>query len=163
MLSKSVNISVFKAEFDGIDKSGKDTLVNEMIKIFPNYCSLHARGLISQIAYSKLYNRNWNYPFTEGYIQNTLFIYLDVDEEDWYLRLRNTNEIENNEKRSDVDFVSDYAKHRKAFDDTWNDLISSELGKKYSSHFLYFNTSKMTAVAIAEAVKRQLIKLNNIE
>lgn len=163
MSSKSANVEVFEVEFDGIDKCGKDTLVHTMFKVFPNYCAYQARGLQSQIAYSKLYNRPWNYPVTEGYIQNSLFIYLDVDEEDWLLRLRNSNEIENNKKRTDVDFVSDYAKHRKAFDDAWNDLISSELGKKYSSHFLYFNTSKMTAVEIAEAVKQQLIKLNNIE
>ena len=104
-MSSVNNIRVFEVEFDGIDKCGKDTLVQTMFKVFPNYCAYQARGLQSQIAYSHLYDRPWNYPVTDGYKENALFVYLDVEKEDWLQRLKDTNEITNNKNRSDVDFV----------------------------------------------------------
>lgn len=155
-----MNFDVFEVEFDGIDKCGKDTLVQTMFKVYPNYCAYQARGLISQVAYNLLYNRDWTYSVTEGYIKNSLFIKLDVDKDDWIKRLEDSNEIEENKKRTDVDFVSDYERHKKAFDDAFDNLKNLEVSKNYQDHFLCFNTSKMTAVEIAEEIKNRLISLN---
>ena len=94
-----------------------------MLSVFPNICSYKARGALSQLAYQKLYNRSWQYNITDGYIQNTLIIYLDVsDEQDWLNRLSHTNEVEVNNNRADVDFVVDYRKHRAAFQEAWQEL-----------------------------------------
>lgn len=158
-----LNINVFNVEFEGIDKCGKDTLRNTMLSVFPNICSYKARGALSQLAYQKLYNRSWQYNITEGYIQNTLIVYLDVsDEQDWLNRLSHTNEVEVNNNRADVDFVADYRKHRAAFQEAWQELKSSAIAKKYQDHFLYFDTSVYDQQEIAQQVKQRLIELNNI-
>ena len=157
-MSSVNNIQVFEVEFDGIDKCGKDTLVQTMFKVFPNYCAYQARGLQSQIAYSHLYNRPWNYPVTDGYKENALFVYLDVEKEDWLQRLKDTNEIENNKNRSDVDFVEDYERHRGAFEYAWNLMADP----KYVNHFMKINTSKYSPVEIAEMVAARLKELNSI-
>jgi len=155
----SVNdIKVFEVEFDGIDKCGKDTLVQTMFKVFPNYCAYQARGLQSQIAYSHLYDRPWSYPVTDGYKENALFVYLDVEKEDWLQRLKDSNEIENNKNRSDVDFVEDYERHRGAFEYAW-ELMNDPV---YTSHFMKINTSEYSPVEIAEMVAARLKELNSI-
>lgn len=158
-----MDFNVFNVEFDGIDKSGKDTLVKEMIKIFPNHCMIKSRGLLSQVAYSQLYNRSWDYLYTEGYIKNTLFIKLDVQHDDWYKRLQETNEIENNKNRPDVDFVSDYKRHRDAFENAWVDIQNSDAAKNYKDHFICYDTSTMSAEDIAKSVVDVLKNLNKIE
>jgi len=160
--NRKLTIPVFEVEFDGIDKCGKDTLVHTMFKVFPNVCAYQARGLQSQIAYSKLYGRDWSYPVTEGYVSNLLSIYLDVDEDDWIKRLKDSNEIENNKNRSDVDFVSDYKKHKDAFEYAWNTILSLDSTKNYQDHFLKINTSQYSPQQIAEIVADRIKKLNNI-
>ena len=151
---------VFNVEFDGIDKCGKDTLKQTMFKVFPNTCAYKARGILSQIAYSQLYGRNWQYCMTEGYVQNSLFVKLDVDEDDWLRRIADSNEIENNKQRSDVDFIADYKKHQSAFDLAWQYLQDLDVAKNYQDHFLCCNTTQLTAFEIANIVKQRLIDLN---
>lgn len=156
-------LNVFNVEFEGIDKCGKDTLRNTMLSVFPNICSYKARGVLSQYAYSKLYNRPWVYNMSEGYIRNTLIVYLDVsNEEDWFNRLKSTNEIEFNNTRTDVNFISDYTKHRDAFIYAFQYLKNLDICQEYQDHFLYLDTSKLDILEIANAVKQRLIMLNNI-
>lgn len=154
----AIDIGVFEVEFDGIDKCGKDTLVQTMFKVFPNYCAYQARGLLSQNAYSILYNRPWTYPVTDGYKSNSLFVYLDVEKDDWLQRLKDSNEIENNKNRSDVDFVEDYEKHRGAFEKAWDQMFDPV----YEKHFMKINTSKYNPTEIAEMVAARLKELNSI-
>lgn len=162
MNANKLVFSVFNVEFEGIDKCGKDMLKQTMFKVFPNVCAYKARGILSQLAYNYLYNRNWQYTITEGYIQNSLFVKLDLYEDDWLARLKESNEIVNNKERSDVDFVADYKKHQAAFDKAWQYLCNLKIAKQYQDHFLCFNTSEQSALDIAKQVKRQLIVLNNI-
>ena len=162
MTSKQHIITVFNVELEGIDKCGKDTLRNTLLSVFPNVCSIKARGILSQLAYQQLYNRPWSYPVTEGYIRNTLIVKLDVDKEDWFNRLKASNEIENNAKRSDVDFVADYDRHTKVFEDAWNYLRSLDITKDYQDHFICFNTSKQSVLEIAAQITQHLVYLNKI-
>ena len=162
-MSGNNEIKVFNVEFDGIDKCGKDTLVHTMFKVFPNYCAYQSRGLLSQVAYSRLYNRSWQYPVTEGYIQNTLFVKLDVEKDDWLKRLEESNEIELNKSRTDVDFVSDYTRHNDAFDNAWIEVKNYEPAKKYEDHFVCYNTTTMSAEEIAKSDAETLKSLNNFE
>lgn len=160
-MKKILTFKVFNVEFEGIDKCGKDTLKQTMFKVYPNTCAYKARGILSQLAYNLLYNRDWQYHITEGYFQNSLFVYLDIDKEDWLKRLQDSNEIAENANRSDVAFVADYARHKKAFDDAWIEL-SSYFDSKYALHFLRVNTSELSAEEIAELVKQRLLLLNNM-
>ena len=156
-------LKVFNVEFEGIDKCGKDTLRDTMLGVFPNICTYKARGVLSQYAYSRLYNRPWVYSMSEGYIKNTLIVYLDVSsEEDWLNRLKTTNEIEFNNTRTDVNFISDYTKHRDAFIYAFQYLKNLDISQEYQDHFLYLDTSKLNALEIANIVKQRLIMLNNI-
>lgn len=161
-MSNVPTFCVFNVEFDGIDKCGKDTLKQTMFKVFPNTCAYKARGILSQIAYSQLYGRNWQYCMTEGYIQNSLFIKLDVNEDDWLQRLAASNEIENNKQRTDVDFIADYKKHQVAFDNAWQYLLNLDICQQYQDHFLCCNTSVFTATEIANIVKLRLMQLNHL-
>ena len=159
-----IQLKVFNVEFEGIDKCGKDTVRDTMLGVFPNICSLKARGILSQYAYSRLYNRPWIYDVTEGYIKNTLIVYLDVSsEEDWLERLKATNEIEFNNSRSDVNFISDYTKHRNAFIYAFQLLKSLDISQDYQDHFLYLDTSRLSQLEIANIVKQRLVMLNNIK
>lgn len=162
MKPDKLTFKVFNVEFDGMDKCGKETLVHTMFKVFPNYVAYQERGFLSQIAYNLLYKRDWKYLPTEGYISNSLFVKLDVEKEDWLQRLEATHEIESNKHRSDVDFVSDYERHRKAFDDGWEAMMSLDEAKGYQDHFLCLNTTGHTPEEVALKVKERLIKLNNL-
>lgn len=144
------NIKVFNIEFDGIDKCGKDTIKSQIWYFAPGMYLPRARGLISQIAYAKLYNRDVNYDIDIGYIKNTLFVLLDIDKDDWNIRCKLTNEpncdFTYEEMREAFIFAIQYLKDR--FD------IPNEC-------ILMFNTSQMTSFNIAKEVTTQLERLNN--
>lgn len=143
------NIKVFNIEFDGIDKCGKDTIKSQIWYFAPGMYLPRARGLISQIAYTKLYNRDVNYNIDIGYVKNTLFVLLDVDKDDWNIRCKLTNEPESDftydEMREAFVFAIQYLKDR--FD------IPDE-------HILMFNTSQITSFNIAKEVITRLEQLN---
>lgn len=155
-------ITVFNIELEGIDKCGKDAIRETMLSVFPNICSYKARGILSQLAYERLYHRPWSYPVTEGYIKNTLIVKLDVNKNDWLDRLRLTNEIENNLNRSDVDFIADYEKHQAAFNDAWQYLLNLDICQQYQDHFLRCNTSMLTKQDIAKMIKQRIMRLNHL-
>jgi hypothetical protein len=81
-----MKLDVFNVEFDGIDKCGKDTIWRTMISYHQNRYIYDARGILSQLAYAKLFNRDYEYKYTEGYFENTLVVYLTVDKDDWEIR-----------------------------------------------------------------------------
>lgn len=144
------NIKVFNIEFDGIDKCGKDTVKSQIWYFAPGMYLPRARGLISQIAYAKLYNRDVNYDIDAGYVKNTLFVLLDVDKDDWNIRCKLTNEPASDftydEMREAFIFAIQYLKDR--FD------IPDE-------RILMFNTSQMTSFNIAKDVTTRLERLNS--
>lgn len=152
-------IKVFNVEFDGIDKCGKDSVQKQIHSVAPNKYTTRARGLLSQIAFAKMFSRDYDYVFTDGYIDNTLFVYLTVDEDDWKVRCDLTHEHEINKGRADVEGEIKYKPSVEAFDFAF-DLVKSKAGAERAGHFMVFNTSKMTPIAVIKAVVQRLEELN---
>lgn len=144
------NIKVFNIEFDGIDKCGKDTVKSQIWYFAPGMYLPRARGLMSQLAYAKLYKRDVNYDIKRGYVMNTLFVLLEVDKQDWEIRCKLTNE-------PNTDFT--YEEMTQAFK-----LALYELKERFDvpeNQILVFNTSEYTPYAIADKIKTHLEYLNN--
>ena len=154
-----MEFKVFNIEFDGIDKSGKDTIMKQLFSVDPNKYIPKSRGLISQIAYSKLNNRNYSYNINKGYLDNTLFVYLTVDEDDWKIRCDLTNELAIDKARCDTknNVRLDYSLHMNAFNDAYNEVYNMLENK---NHIMSFNTSEITPYKIIMQVISTLNKLN---
>lgn len=153
---------VFNVEFDGIDKSGKDSIMHQIFAVAPNKYIPKARGLLSQLAYADLYKRDVDYQVTEGYIENTLFVLLTVDEDDWNVRCKLTGEHEKNKSRSDMEAAVVYDTNSEVFNKAYNTLLD-KYRDKYEDHFMTFNTSKQTPYQIITQVVARLEELNKDE
>lgn len=144
-----MKLKVFNIELDGIDKCGKDSVRPYVFYLEPGKYLCRARGLISQIAYAKLYKRNIEWDGAD-YAKNTLFVLLEVDKQDWEIRCKLTNE-------PNTGFT--YEEMTQAFK-----LALYELKERFDvpeNHILVFNTSEYTAYAIADEIKTHLEYLNN--
>lgn len=144
-----MKLKVFNIELDGIDKCGKDSVKPYVFYLEPGKYLCRARGLISQIAYAKLYKRNIEWDGAD-YAKNTLFVLLEVDKQDWEIRCKLTNE-------PNTGFT--YEEMTQAFK-----LALYELKERFDvpeNHILVFNTSEYTAYAIADEIKTHLEYLNN--
>lgn len=144
-----MKLKVFNIELDGIDKCGKDSVRPYVFYLEPGKYLCRARGLISQIAYAKLYKRNIEWDGAD-YAKNTLFVLLEVDKQDWEIRCKLTNE-------PNTDFT--YEEMTQAFK-----LALYELKERFDvpeNHILVFNTSEYTPYAIADEIKTHLEYLNN--
>lgn len=118
---------------DGIDKTGKDTLLGFIDQLSNHKYIINVRGMLSQIAYANLYNRDFNYDLVpQQYILNIL---LTVDEEDWKTRCKLTREP-----------VIDYAENCRVFCEAYDVLENAGLP------VATFNTTHMTPYQIAKAV-----------
>ena len=125
-------IKVYKIFIDGIDKSGKDLIAAYVDQLSGHKYVVKSRGVLSQIAYSYLYHRTFEYDLSSE--ANTLHVLLKVDFDDWRVRCKMTNEPE-----------IDFAKNVAAFDYAF-DLTADKL------HIECFNTSVKTPYRIAEAI-----------
>lgn len=135
---------ISRIEIEGVDRTGKDTLL-KYIEQMTNYkYVLHARGLVSQIVYSKIYKRYYDYSKVIEDNGNTLIIYLTCDKEDLKLRHKISNEPEINIDR-DIE----------AFEDITDKL--ADMGLK----ILTFNTSNWTPYEIAKKVLEFLEVVDN--
>lgn len=144
-----MKLKVFNIELDGIDKCGKDSVRPYVFYLEPGKYLCRARGLISQIAYAKLYKRDIEWDGTD-YAKNTLFVLLEVDKQDWEIRCKLTNE-------PNTGFT--YEEMTQAFK-----LALYELKERFDvpeNHILVFNTSEYTPYAIADEIKTHLEYLNN--
>ena len=144
-----MKLKVFNIELDGIDKCGKDSVRPYVFYLEPGKYLCRARGLISQIAYAKLYKRNIEWD-AANYAKNTLFVLLEVDKQDWEIRCKLTNE-------PNTGFT--YEEMTQAFK-----LALYELKERFDvpeNHILVFNTSEYTPYAIADEIKTHLEYLNN--
>lgn len=144
-----MKLKVFNIELDGIDKCGKDSVRPYVFYLEPGKYLCRARGLISQIAYAKLYKRNIEWDGAD-YAKNTLFVLLEVNKHDWEIRCKLTNE-------PNTGFT--YEEMTQAFK-----LALYELKERFDvpeNHILVFNTSEYTPYAIANEIKTHLEYLNN--
>lgn len=144
-----MKLKVFNIELDGIDKCGKDSVRPYVFYLEPGKYLCRARGLISQIAYAKLYKRKLEFD-AEMYTKNTLFVLLEVDKHDWEIRCKLTNE-------PNTGFT--YEEMTQAFK-----LALYEVKERFNvpeNQILVFNTSEHTPYAIADEIKTHLEYLNN--
>ena len=144
-----MKLKVFNIELDGIDKCGKDSVRPYVFYLEPGKYLCRARGLISQIAYAKLYKRNIEWDGTD-YAKNTLFVLLEVNKHDWEIRCKLMNE-------PNTGFT--YEEMTQAFK-----LALYELKERFDvpeNHILMFNTSEYTPYVIADEIKTHLEYLNN--
>jgi hypothetical protein len=144
-----MKLKVFNIELDGIDKCGKDSVRPYVFYLEPGKYLCRARGLISQIAYAKLYKRDIEWVGT-NYAKNTLFVLLEVNKQDWEIRCKLTNE-------PNTGFT--YEEMTQAFN-----LALYEVKERFNvpeNQILVFNTSEHTPYAIADKIKTHLEYLNN--
>ena len=144
-----MKFKVFNIELDGIDKCGKDSVRPYVFYLEPGKYLCRARGLISQIAYAKLYKRKLEFD-AETYTKNTLFVLLEVNKQDWEIRCKLTNE-------PNTGFT--YEEMTQAFN-----LALYEVKERFNvpeNQILVFNTSEYTPYAIADKIKTHLEYLNN--
>ena len=155
------NFKVFNVEFDGMDKCGKDSIAKQIFAVDPNKYIINVRGIMSQIAYSHLWSRGYEYDLSKGYLENTLFVYLTVDEDDWNVRCKISGEHEKNKSRSDVESAIKYKSSNDAFELAYEKLNASLAEKQVSDkHILKLNTSEMTPYQIILKVVDRLNELN---
>lgn len=123
---------------------GKDTLCR-YISILSNYkYIINTRGLLSQLVYNDMYNRNVNYNEVIKEYKNTLIIYLRADPEDLQIRGKLTNEPN-----------IDYKKHLEMFD-----KHAKEIRDNTSILLLDYNTSYMTPFQMAKIIVEFLEGVN---
>ena len=128
---------------DGIDKTGKDLLLQYVTRLSNHKYVIQARGIMSQIAYCKIYNRPYTYDLS--IYQNDIIFYLTADDEDLKIRFSVTNE-----PKIDVDF------HKHHFDDTMTEL------RKAGIIVEEINTSHMTPYDTAKYILNYMEELENV-
>lgn len=122
-----------RVQIDGVDKTGKDTLVKYITRMSNHKYVIQARGIVSQIAYSKIYGRNYKYDLRN--YENDVIILLTGDIEDLKIRHKITNEPK-------IDIERDL----KVFGEVAEDLYRKGL-TVYQA-----NTSQLTPYEIAQRV-----------
>lgn len=126
---------------DGIDKSGKDTVALYLDNINKGKYLINVRGIMTMNAYSKKFNRNINYDLYQQ--KNIINVLLIVDEDDWNIRCKLSNEPKINYKNDMELFLNEY----KAL-------------KKLNYPCLLFNTSEKTLKQITNEIIKYADKLN---
>ena len=143
-----MKLNIFNVEFDGIDKCGKDSVKSYLFYLEPGKYLSRARGLMSQLAYARLYNRDIEFDATD-YTKNTLFVLLLVDKQDWEIRCKLTNE-------PDTGFS--FEQMQSAFSNSMNRLHCDF--DVPIERVMIFNTSHATAFEISKKVCERLEYLN---
>lgn len=124
---------------EGIDKTGKDTVVRYINELTNYEHCVMSRGPLSSAVYAKKFNREFDDSCIQM-VKDALFIYLTADTEDLDIRFKLTNEPEINK---DDD--------KKLFYDVLKTYVD-----KYDLKVQRVNTSNHTPYEIAKAVKRYL-------
>lgn len=142
-LNRNKHFKISRIEIDGVDKCGKNTLV-QYISLMSNFkYIIYDRGILSQLVYNDLYNRQIDYTDILKDNSNTLVIHLWGEIRDLEIRHKITNEPKIN-----------IMEHRNKFMEKQKILLDNGI-------FTFnYNTSKMTPYQIAEDI---LYILNYIE
>lgn len=119
-------------EFDGPDKTGKTTLAKYVTQLSNYKYATHDRGYMTQVAYSKKFNRGFKYDKPS---KNTVYILLTCDKQEHDIRCKIHNEPY-------IDFNSD----DKLFQEIFADLTA----KGYKT--LMYNTSNTPPLWIAKDI-----------
>lgn len=132
----------YTISLEGMDKTGKGTILN-YLKYLGNFeYVILDRGLMSNIVFSKVYgNRNYSYDVSQ--YKHVVFVHLEADREDWETRCKVTHEPK-----------IDYLVHK--------DYFAKEADAFRADGFevMHFNTTQETAYNIAKKIIRHMDELN---
>lgn len=140
-------ITNYRVYLDGIDKCGKDLICSYITYLAKYKYLIKARGIISMIAYSKIYGREYEYDLKNE--ENVINILLTVDYTDWLVRHSIT-------KETDM-VVDEFMLHSKSFWAARNQLIH----EGYSVPV--YNTSLNSPYQIAKDIIKNLERLERGE
>ena len=126
---------ISRIEIEGVDKTGKDLIAGYIDRLSNRRYVVNARGLLSMMVYSDIYNRGYNYENELKDNKNTLVVYLTAEKEDLEIRHKLSNEPKIDIER-DLKVFEDYA----------------EVFEKAGITVLKCNTSHMTPYNVAKFV-----------
>lgn len=132
----------YQIVIDGIDRAGKDSIKNYIYYLGKAKYICNARGYLSMVVYSNIYNRDYRYDIENQ--KNIVNVLLEVNKDDWEIRCKTTNEPSRNYEIDSIEF-------QKVF----SDLVRS------GYHTLVFNTSNETPYQIAKKIVDYMEKINN--
>jgi len=108
---------------DGVDKTGKDTIKDCLVKQSNGKILVIVRSFISQIVYSRIYKRNINESF---FIEKMKNLYNDGNYTFFYLTARKDELIERFKKNNEQDLdIKHIDSHFKVFNDVLNKMDNS--------------------------------------
>ena len=136
-------MNYYRIILEGIDKTGKDQIREYIRKLSNGKYTCSARGFVSLMAYSNLYNRDYKYDIQQE--TNTIIVYLTVDKEDWEVRCKINNEP-----------AIDYEKNKEAFEEVINKL------RKDKFRILEYDTSIWPPYQIAKQVIEIVDSINEL-
>ena len=118
--------------FEGIDKTGKGTLVNYLKEVGNKKYVLLDRGIVSNIVYAKIFGRDYDYDLDS--FRNVTFVHLVADDEDLKIRCKLTNEPTFNLERD-----------KKAFKDQFDKMVKDgfDVMTINTSHFTPYKAAKL--------------------
>lgn len=130
---------------EGIDRTGKDTLHRYIERLSNFKYVINTRGILTQMAYSKKFKRNYVYHLDD--FKNDIIVYLYAEPEDLEVRFKITGEPKLNEGKTLREGIED---DLKLFQD-----ISHELADR-GFIILKYNTTEETPYTIARHVISEL-------
>lgn len=138
-------LKYYTVVFEGIDKTGKDSLARYIDELCGHWMCLPRRGIVSNVAYANLYGRDVpEYDFSQH--EHEVYVLLRcTDKTDWKMRCKLTHEP-----------PIDYEKNVKAFEDAWAWFKD----KRDDKLCLEFDTSEMTPIQIAKEIVKHIQDLN---
>lgn len=126
---------------EGVDKTGKDTLLKYIDMIGNHRYAIYTRGNISNIVYAKAFNRNVNNYKMHPHI---FYVLLTGEKDDLDIRFKITNEP-----------YTDIERDTKLFNEVFVEIST------YVNTATY-NTSYMTPYQIAKDIVEKVNKINEI-
>lgn len=137
-----------RVEIEGLDRTGKDTLMRYIDYMSNRTMVVKTRGLLSTLAYAEIFERELSTNRIEQMIngnKDTLIIYLTADLEDWQIRMKMTDHPNIN-----------VLLHNKVFENWKETLIAMGIQIKE------FNTTQMTPYQIAKQIIELIDKENEV-
>lgn len=140
-MEETKRLRIYTVIFDGIDKSGKDTIARYVWPL-DKRLNVFVRGWPSLVAYAKKFDRKCEYELPW---KNVLYVYCKVSKDDWKIRC-----AINHEDMTNLDYEKDSA----LFDDAFNQLSNN------GYHVMTVDTSKVSAYDAAKMIVEHIMKLN---
>ena len=136
-------LQYYTVSFDGLDKTGKSTMVPYLARMSNFTLNILDRGPITNIVWNKIQGRHVCYDVDMW--KKTLFVRLTVNKEDWEIRCKVHNE---------ADMPKSFEEMTAEYDEVFSQF------KEYGFQVMEFNTSEMTEFQIATEIMKKLEELN---